>query len=52
MLVGLFGKQINIPAFLAVINEYQFYGSLWGNYNELANMNTEPKIRHHVRNLD
>ena len=36
VLVGLFGKQINIPAFLAVANEYQFYGSLWGNYNELA----------------
>ena len=45
MLVGLFGKQINIPAFLAVANEFQFYGSLWGNYNELANMK---KIRHHV----
>lgn len=36
VLVGLFGKQINIPTFLAVANEYQFYGSLWGNYNELA----------------
>ena len=51
MLVGLFGKQINIPAFLAVANEYQFYGSLWGNYNELAKvieLVKIGKIRHHV----
>lgn len=51
MLVGLFGKQINIPAFPAVANEYQFYGSLWGNYNELAEvieLAKIEKIRHHV----
>ena len=44
MLVGLFGKQINIPAFPAVANEYQFYGSLWGNYNELAEVIELAKI--------
>jgi propanol-preferring alcohol dehydrogenase len=51
VLVGLFGKQINIPAFPAVANEYQFYGSLWGNYNELAEvieLAKIGKIRHHV----
>jgi NAD+-dependent secondary alcohol dehydrogenase Adh1 len=51
VLVGLFGKQIIIPAFPAVANEYQFYGSLWGNYNELAEvieLAKIGKIRHHI----
>ena len=52
MLVGLFGKQIKIPAFLAVANEYQFYGSCRGNYNELAEvieLAKRGKIKHHVQ---
>jgi D-arabinose 1-dehydrogenase-like Zn-dependent alcohol dehydrogenase len=35
VIVGLFGKEITTPLFQTVIREYQVYGSLWGNYNEL-----------------
>jgi propanol-preferring alcohol dehydrogenase len=35
VVIGLFGQEIRIPLFEAVIKEYQLYGSLWGNYNEL-----------------
>lgn len=35
VVVGLFGSQIKIPLVRAVIQEYQAYGSLWGNYSEL-----------------
>ena len=52
MLVGLFGKQINIPAFPSVANEYQFCGSLWGNYNELVEvveLAKKGKIRHSLQ---
>lgn len=48
----MFGKQIKIPAFPAVANEYQFYGSLWDNYNELAEvieLAKKRKIKHHVQ---
>lgn len=36
VLVGLFGKEVKFPLFQTVLNEYQLYGSLWGNYNELC----------------
>ena len=36
VVVGLFGSQIKIPLVRAVLQEYQVYGSLWGNYNELC----------------
>lgn len=52
VLVGLFGNEIRMPAFAAVANEYQFYGSLWGNYNELAEvieLASSGQIRHHVQ---
>lgn len=35
VVVGLFGQEIRMPLFDAVIKEYQLYGSLWGNFNEL-----------------
>jgi propanol-preferring alcohol dehydrogenase len=35
VVIGLFGQEIRMPLFEAVIKEYQLYGSLWGNYNEL-----------------
>jgi alcohol dehydrogenase, propanol-preferring len=35
VLVGLFGRQISVPLMQAIVNEYQVYASLWGNYNEL-----------------
>lgn len=36
VLVGLMGSSFNIPIVQSVINEYSVIGSLWGNYNELA----------------
>lgn len=51
MVVGLFGKQITIPLFQTVIQEYQVYGSLWGNYNELCEvieLSKNGKIKHHL----
>ena len=36
VIVGLFGNKISIPAIAAVANEFQFYGSFWGNYNEVS----------------
>jgi propanol-preferring alcohol dehydrogenase len=34
-IVGLFGSQIKMPLVRTVLQAYQLYGSLWGNYNEL-----------------
>jgi len=51
VVVGLFGKQITIPLFQTVIKEYQVYGSLWGNYNELCEvieLSKKGKIKHHL----
>lgn len=36
VIVGLFGNKISIPAFATVANEFQFYGSFLGNYNEVS----------------
>lgn len=36
VVIGLFGQEVVTPLFQTVINEYQIYGSLWGNYNELC----------------
>jgi propanol-preferring alcohol dehydrogenase len=52
VLVGLFGNEIRMPAFAAVANEFRFYGSLWGNYNELAEvieLARTGRIRHRVQ---
>jgi alcohol dehydrogenase, propanol-preferring len=51
VVVGLFGKQITMPLFKTVIQEYQVYGSLWGNYNELCEvieLSKKGKIKHHL----
>jgi len=36
VLVGLMGETLNVPIMQSVINEHKVIGSLWGNYNELA----------------
>jgi alcohol dehydrogenase, propanol-preferring len=36
VLVGLMGSSFNFPIMKSIINEYNVIGSLWGNYNELA----------------
>ena len=49
VLIGLFGDQVNVPLFPAVVNEYQVMGSLWGNYNELQEvleLARQRKIKH------
>jgi propanol-preferring alcohol dehydrogenase len=49
VVIGLFGSQIQVPLLPAVINEYQIYGSLWGNYNELKEvieLANQRKIKH------
>jgi alcohol dehydrogenase, propanol-preferring len=54
VVVGLFGSQIKIPLVQAVINEYQIYTSLWGNYNELSEVITlagQRKIKHAHRSF-
>jgi len=51
VIVGLFGKEITTPLFQTVIREYQVYGSLWGNYNELREvieLAKKGKIKHQV----
>jgi D-arabinose 1-dehydrogenase-like Zn-dependent alcohol dehydrogenase len=52
VLVGLFGKEVKMPLFQTVLNEYQIYGSLWGNYNELCEVIELAKsgiIKHQVQ---
>lgn len=49
VIVGLFGSQIKVPLLQAVVNEYQVYASLWGNYNELKEvieLANQRKIKH------
>lgn len=50
--VGLFGSKITVPLMPAVINEHVVTGSLWGNYNELAEvvaLASQGKVRHVVQ---
>lgn len=52
VLVGLFGKEVKFPLFQTVLNEYQIYGSLWGNYNELCEvieLSKNGMIKHQVQ---
>ena len=49
---GLIGKQIKIPLFPLVSREYQYYGSFWGNYNDLREVMELAKkglIKHNVQ---
>lgn len=49
VVVGLIGSQIKVPLLQAIVNEYQVYASLWGNYNELKEvieLASQRKIRH------
>ena len=52
VVVGLFGNQIKIPLVRAVLQEYQAYGSLWGNYSELREvieLAKTGKIKHNIQ---
>ena len=52
VIVGLFRNKISRPAFAAVANEFQFYGSIWGNYNEVSEvieLAKRAQIRYHIQ---
>ena len=52
---GLIGNQIKIPLFPLVAREYQYYGSFWGNYNDLREVMELAKqglIKHHIQKFD
>ena len=52
VVVGLFGNQIKLPLVRAVLQEYQAYGSLWGNYSELREvieLAKTGKIKHTIQ---
>ena len=52
VIVGLFGNQIKMPLVRTVFQEYQLYGSLWGNYNELCEvieLAKVNKIKHNIK---
>ncbi|GAA1695232.1 alcohol dehydrogenase [Mycolicibacterium murale] len=34
--VGLIGNRVDVPLFPLVAREYTYYGSFWGNYNDLT----------------
>jgi len=45
VLIGLFGQKVIMPLFQTIIKEYELYGSLWGNYNELREVLELAKMR-------
>ena len=52
---GLIGNQIKIPLFPFVAREYQYYGSFWGNFNDLREVMELAKkglIKHHIQKFD
>jgi alcohol dehydrogenase, propanol-preferring len=52
VMVGLFGSQIKMPLVRTVLQEYQLYGSLWGNYSELSEvieLAKANKIKHNIQ---
>jgi len=54
VIVGLFGNKISIPTFATVANEFQFYGSFLGNYNEVSEvieLAKRAQIRHRILKL-
>jgi alcohol dehydrogenase, propanol-preferring len=55
VIIGLFGKEIRIPAFASIFNENRIIGSLWVNYNELREvieLAVKGKIRHHIQRFN
>ena len=52
VVIGLFGQEVRMPLFETVIKEYQMYGSLWGNYNELREvieLAKEGRLKHRIQ---
>ncbi|MBV9352324.1 MAG: NAD(P)-dependent alcohol dehydrogenase [Mycobacterium sp.] len=49
--VGLMGQRVELPVFPFVSGEKSYFGSFWGNYNDLKEVLTlasQDLIRHHV----
>jgi len=52
--VGLVGNRIDIPLFPFVGREFSFFGSFWGNYNDLSEVMAlaqEGRIKHTVKRV-
>lgn len=52
VVIGLFGQEVRMPLFETVLKEYQMYGSLWGNYNELREvieLAKEGRLKHRIQ---
>ena len=52
VVIGLFGQEVRMPLFETVLKEYQMYGSLWGNYNELREvieLAKEGELKHRIQ---
>ena len=43
VVIELFGQKVRMPLSETVLKEYQMYGSLWGNYNELREIIEWPR---------
>jgi alcohol dehydrogenase, propanol-preferring len=49
--VGLMGQRVELPLFPFVSGEKSYFGSFWGNHNDLVEVLTlasEGKIKHHI----
>jgi alcohol dehydrogenase, propanol-preferring len=49
--VGLMGQQVELPVFPFVSGEKSYFGSFWGNYNDLKEvlaLASQGLIKHHV----
>lgn len=52
--VGLIGNRIDMPLFPFVAREFTYYGSFWGNYNDLTevlSLASDGRIRHTVTRI-
>lgn len=49
--VGLIGQRVQFPLFPAVSSEISYFGSFWGNYNDLSEvmaLASQGLIKHHI----
>jgi alcohol dehydrogenase, propanol-preferring len=49
--VGLIGQRVQFPLFPAVSGEISYFGSFWGNYNDLSEvmaLASQGLIKHHI----
>ena len=52
VVIGLFGQEVRMPLFETVLKEFQMFGSLWGNYNELReviDLAKKGRLKHRIQ---